>query len=214
MAPSINLWLVFAAGVASVLSPCVLPVVPIVVTGTGEDHRLRPVLVVSGLAASFILMGVVSSLFGSFIGTKMAYVEKAAGVLIIVFGVLLILNVNLFKHLGFLSGFVSKSRGRFGGFALGATLGVIWIPCVGPMLSGVLAMVATRREILTGIVLLSVYSLGFAVPMLVAGYASQFFRKRLTKAGKYQIAINIGSGVILVVLGFLIVTRGIIGLNF
>lgn len=214
MEHSINLWLIFAAGVASVLSPCVLPVVPIVVTGSSDDHRFRPVLIVSGLAATFILMGVLSSIFGSIVGTKMVYVEKAAGVLIIVSGALLILNVNLFKHLSFLSGFASKSRGRFGGFALGATLGVIWIPCVGPMLSGVLAIVATRGEVLTGISLLAVYSLGFAVPMLIAGYATQFFRNRLHKAGKYQAAINIGSGVLLVVLGFLIVTRGIIGLNF
>lgn len=214
MEHSINLWLIFAAGVASVLSPCVLPVVPIVVAGSSNDHRFRPVLIVSGLAVTFILMGVVSSLFGSIIGTKMVFVEKAAGVLIMVFGALLILNVNLFKHLSFLSGFASKSRGRFGGFALGATLGVIWIPCVGPMLSGVLAIVATRGEVITGILLLAVYSLGFAVPMLIAGYASQFFRNRLHTAGKYQTAINIGSGVILVILGFLIVTRGIVGLNF
>jgi cytochrome c-type biogenesis protein len=184
------------------------------VTGTSDDHRLRPVLIVGGLAASVILMGIISSLFGSIIGSQMKYVEKVAGILVMAFGLLLILNINLFKYFGFFSRFARKSHGRFGGFILGATLGIIWIPCVGPILSSVLAMVATQGKILTGIYYLFIYSLGFAVPMLLAGYASQFFRKRLRSIGKYSMVINVGSGLILLVLGFLIVTKGIVGLNF
>jgi cytochrome c-type biogenesis protein len=214
MGQSINLWLVFIAGIVSVFSPCVLPVVPIVVTGTSDDHKLRPVLIVSGLAVAFILMGVISSLFGSIIGSQMRYVEKVAGILVMAFGLLLIFNINLFKYLGFFSRFARKSHGRFGGFILGATLGIIWIPCVGPMLSSVLAMVATQGKIVTGIYYLLIYSLGFAVPMLLAGYASQFFRKRLRVIGAYSIIINVGSGLILLALGLFIVTRGITGLNF
>jgi cytochrome c-type biogenesis protein len=214
MGQSVNMWLVFVAGIASVFSPCVLPVVPVVVTGGSNDHKLRPILIVSGLAVSFILMGVVSSLFGSIIGSKMRYVEKTAGFLVMVFGLLLVVNINLFKYLGFFSRFAQKSHGRFGGFVLGATLGVIWIPCVGPMLSSVLAVVATQGKVLTGIYYLFIYSLGFALPMLLAGYASQFFRKRLREVGKYAVLINIGSGIVLLVLGFFIITRGIAGLNF
>jgi cytochrome c-type biogenesis protein len=214
MVDNINIVLVFAAGLASVLSPCVLPVIPIVVVGSNDDHKLRPVLIVAGLSVTFILMGVVSALFGSFIGTKMLYVEKAAGVLIALFGLLLIFNVNLFKHLSFFSHFAQKSRGRLGGFILGFTLGVIWIPCVGPMLSSVLAIVATQGKIVTGIGLLFVYSLGFATPMLIAGYASQFFRERLRKIGKHPYLINIGSGIILFALGLFIVFKGMIGFGF
>jgi cytochrome c-type biogenesis protein len=214
MEHSINLWLVFVAGIASVFSPCVLPVVPIVVAGKSDDHKLRPVLIVAGLASAFILMGVVSSLFGSFIGSKMRYVEKAAGILIVLFGLLLSMNVNLFKYLGFFSRFAQRSNGRFGGLALGAMLGIIWIPCVGPILSGVLALVATKGSVPAGIGFLFIYSLGFAVPMLVAGYASQFFRRRFRAIGKYPLIINVVSGLLLVALGLLIVTKGIAGLNF
>ena len=63
-----SLALSFAAGLASVASPCVLPVVPIIVTGTTDDHRWRPALVVAGIATSFVVMGVVTSLFGAMIG--------------------------------------------------------------------------------------------------------------------------------------------------
>jgi cytochrome c-type biogenesis protein len=211
MNENLNIALVFLAGMASVLSPCVLPVVPIVVTGKGDDHKIRPVMIVAGLAVTFMLMGTASALFGSIIATKMHYVEKTAGLLIALFGILLIFNVNLFKHLGFLSQFAQKSKGRFGGFVLGFTLGIIWIPCVGPMLSGVLALVATQGKVVTGIALLFVYSMGFAIPMLIAGYASQFFRKRLRGFGKIPYLVNIGSGLLLVALGLYIVFKGMIG---
>jgi cytochrome c-type biogenesis protein len=142
MAEQLNIFLVFLAGLTSVASPCVFPIVPIVVTGGGQDHRFRPIMIVAGLSLTFTTMGILYSLFGSVIGSKMPYVEKVAGALITLFGLLLVANVNLFKQLHFFSRFAEKSRGKWGGFFLGFTLGIIWIPCVGPMLSGVLAMVA------------------------------------------------------------------------
>jgi cytochrome c-type biogenesis protein len=214
MTENLNMALVFAAGLASVLSPCVLPVVPIIVTGSDNDHRLRPLMIIAGLALTFIAMGVLSSLFGTIIGPKMALVNKAAGVIILLFGLLLIFNVNLFKHLSFLSQFAQKSRGKAGGFVLGLTLGIIWIPCVGPMLSSVLALVASHGKVLYGIFALFIYSLGFAVPMLIAGYAAQFFRSRFRKIGESPVIINVASGLILVAFGAVIFFKGALGFGF
>jgi cytochrome c-type biogenesis protein len=214
MAEQLNIFLVFLAGLTSVASPCVFPIVPIVVTGGGQDHRFRPIMIVAGLSLTFTTMGILSSLFGSAIGSKMPYVEKVAGALITLFGLLLVANVNLFKQLHFFSRFAEKSRGKWGGFFLGFTLGIIWIPCVGPMLSGVLAMVAVKGAILTGAGLLLVYSLGFAVPMLLAGYASQFFRQKIRKIGTFPYVINAVSGVILIALGLFIVFKGMVGFGF
>jgi cytochrome c-type biogenesis protein len=214
MVDNINIALVFVAGLASVLSPCVLPVIPIIVTGKSDDHKFRPLLIVSGIAVTFMIMGVISSIFGAAIGSKMYYVEKVGGLLIAAIGILLIFNVNFFKHLGFFSQFAQKSRGRFGGLFLGFTLGVIWIPCVGPMLSSVLAIVATQGKIEFGIILLFIYSLGFSIPMLLAAYASQFFRNRFRKVGKYPYLVNIGSGLILLFLGVFIFFKGVISFGF
>jgi cytochrome c-type biogenesis protein len=211
---NLNIALVFGAGLASVLSPCVLPVVPIVVTGTDNDHRLRPVMIVLGLSLAFVAMGVVSSLFGSLIGTHLFLAKRIAGVFIALFGLLLIFNVNLFKHASFLSNIAGRTRGKVGGFLLGLTLGIVWIPCVGPMLSGVLALVASQGKVVTGIVFLLVYSAGFAVPMLVAGYASQFFRVRFKKIGKFHVAVNIASGAILIALGVFVYFHGATGFGF
>jgi cytochrome c-type biogenesis protein len=214
MFENINILLVFAAGFASVLSPCVLPVLPIIVTGNSNDHKWRPILIVSGLALTFILMGVLSSIFGAAVGSSIRSIEKIAAVVIALFGVMLILNINLFKHLSFFSSFAQKSKGRYGGFVLGFTLGIIWIPCVGPILSSVLAIVATQGNVVSGIILLFVYSIGFAVPMLVAAYASQIFRNRFKSLGKYPIAVNLISGVILLALGITIFFKGIVAFNF
>jgi cytochrome c-type biogenesis protein len=211
MVSNTSISLVFVAGLASVLSPCVLPVVPIVVTGGSDDHRFRPVLIVAGISVTFVAMGVATALFSSVIGAPMHYVEKVAGILIALFGLLLILNVNVFKHLTFLSRIAQLPNGRLGGFVLGATLGIVWIPCVGPALSSVLALVATQGKVLAGILLLLVYSLGFAIPMLIAGYASQSFRKMFGKAKKHPYVVNLVSGLILMAMGLLIVFKGMIG---
>ena len=81
-----SLALSFAAGLASVASPCVLPVVPLLVAGTTEEHRARPALVVAGLAASFVAMGVATSLFGAAVGRAVPSLERAVGVLVLASG--------------------------------------------------------------------------------------------------------------------------------
>jgi cytochrome c-type biogenesis protein len=200
----------FGAGLASVASPCVLPVVPLLVTGTAEDHRARPALVVAGLAASFILMGVLTSLFGAAIGPALPALEKAVALLMIAFGALLLLDVNLFKGLTWLQRVGPAVGGRWSGLVLGLSLGLVWIPCVGPMLSSVLAMVAARGTLLAGVGLLLVYSAGFAVPMLAVGYGSQALRQRVRRVSAHPVAVRWASGLLLVGFGALILAQGML----
>ncbi len=208
------LFLAMGAGLMSVASPCVFPVIPIIVTGTEHDHRLRPLMIVAGLALTFILMGVVSSLFGSVIAGKMLLVEKVAGVLVIIFGVLMLADVNLFKRITVFNKIGNPSGGKWSGFILGLTLGLVWIPCVGPMLSGVLTMVATQGQVMPGIVLLLFYSAGFAIPMLIVGYSSQAVRNKIRVVQKYPIAVRIFSGGILIAFGIYILANGILGFGW
>jgi cytochrome c-type biogenesis protein len=200
----------FGAGLASVASPCVLPVVPIIVTGTADDHRSRPAMIVAGIALSFSAMGVLSSLFGSAIGPALPLLEKGVGVLVLVFGLLLLADVNLFKRLTWLQRIQGGRGGRWSGLLLGASLGLVWIPCVGPMLSSVLAMVATNGTLLAGVVLLFVYSLGFAVPMLAVGYGSQALRQRVRAIAAHPVAVRWGSGLLLVIFGVVILRKGML----
>ena len=103
-----------------------------------------------------------------------------------------------------------RSRGTLGGFVLGLTLGIVWIPCVGPILSGVLAIVAAEGRFGQGIWMLFVYTAGFSIPILLAGYASHFFRSRFKPLRRFQVLIRVASGSLLVALGLIMMTRGMI----
>ncbi len=202
--------LTFGAGLASVASPCVLPVLPIILSGTAEDHRSRPALIVAGIAASFVLMGVVTSLFGGAIAPVLPALEKLFGAMVVAFGVLLLADVNLFKRITWVNRVQAGGRGRWSGLLLGASLGIVWIPCVGPMLSSVLALVASKGSMGTGVALLLVYSLGFAVPMLAVGYGSQALRQRVRLVSAHPVAVRWVSGLLLVAFGIVILTQGML----
>jgi cytochrome c-type biogenesis protein len=202
--------LTFGAGLASVASPCVLPVIPLILSGTAEDHRWRPAMIVAGIAASFVAMGVVTSLFGGAVGPVLPALEKVFGVMVVAFGVLLLANVNLFKNITWVHRIQAGGRGRWSGLLLGLSLGIVWIPCVGPMLSSVLALVASKGSMSTGVALLLVYSLGFAVPMLAVGYGSQALRQRVRLVSSHPVAVRWASGLLLVAFGVVILTQGML----
>jgi len=201
------------AGVASVASPCVLPIIPIIVTGTENDHKYRPLLIVLGLGISFMAMGVLTSLFGGAIAGVMPLLEKGAGVVVVIFGLLMLFDINLFKQLTLFSNIQSSSQGRWSGLIMGLTLGLVWIPCVGPMLAGVLTLVATDGRLSTGMILLAFYSLGFAIPMLLLGYASQSIRQKIKQVNAHPLAIRLVSSTLLIAFGVFILTKGMLSLG-
>lgn len=209
-----TLFMVTFAGFASIASPCVLPMVPIIVTGTNDDHKYRPLLIVTGLSLSFIMMGVLTSLFAGAVAGVMPVVEKGVGVMVILFGLSMLFGINVFKKFTFFyKAQQFQSEGKWSGLILGMTLGIIWIPCVGPMLSGVLALVATQGELASGLVLLAFYSLGFSIPMLLAGYASQSIRHKIRAVNSHPMAIRLISGLLLVVFGYYILTAGMMAIG-
>ncbi len=209
-----TLLMVTFAGLASIASPCVLPMVPIIITGTDDDHKYRPLLIVIGLSLSFIMMGVLTSLFAGAVAGVMPMVEKVVGVVVILFGLSMLFGINVFKKLTFFyKAQQIQSKGKWSGLILGMTLGIIWIPCVGPMLSGVLALVATQGKLTSGLILLFFYSLGFAIPMLLAGYASQSIRHKIRAVNSHPVAIRLVSGVLLIVFGYFILTAGMFAIG-
>lgn len=196
------------AGFVSIASPCVLPVLPIVMAGRPGEHRLRPVAIVAGLMTTFVAMGVLSSLFGSVVGPLLVRLEKPVGVLIGLVGILVLLDRNPFKRLR-VGVAAERKKGLASGVLLGASLGLVWIPCVGPFLSAVLGMVAARAQLGEGVALLAFYSLGFVLPMLVAGYASHLFREKTAFLKARPLAVRLVSGALLVGLSAWILLKGL-----
>ncbi len=189
------------AGLISVASPCVLPVLPIIVTGSTEDSKHRPLLIVMGLSISFIIMGVISSAFFHLLTDNMVMLERFSGGIICIFGATMLLGFNPFKRLGFLSNIQTNENGYFSGFFLGLSLGVIWIPCVGPTLSSVFAKIASEQSMIYGISLLIVYAIGFSIPILLAGYSTQAFRQKVGIISQHPRIVASISGLLLIAFG-------------
>ena len=203
-----NIFLAVGGGLASVLSPCVLPVIPVIVAGAEARDRLRPLLVVLGLSITFMAMGAVSSLFGALLAGRTRYIEQVGGLIILVMGLMLLLDINIFRRLYRLSNIQVNSEGRLGGLVIGMALGLIWVPCVGPVLSGILAMVGTSGRLAQGVALLGFYSLGFAAPMLAVAYSSHAIQRRLRKVTGHEKLLRYLTGGVLLAFGLYAVFIG------
>ena len=204
----VNILMAVGAGVASVLSPCVLPVIPIIMAGAEQKDRLRPLILVTGLSLTFMMMGAISSLFGTLLIGKTRYIEIAGAVVIILMGLMVVFDLSIFKRFYKLSSIRVKGEGRIGALILGMSLGLIWVPCVGPFLSTTLTMVGTSGQLATGIILLGFYSLGLAIPMLIVGYSSQLMQNKIKGLLKHEKILRYATGSTLVAFGLYSIIAG------
>ncbi len=200
------------AGVVSILSPCVLPLLPGVVAYSTEKNKLVPLAIVLGLAASFTAMGIASAIFGSFLMDYIDYLKLASGILILFMGLYILsrtvedvvlriwqmIPLSRVSHPGAVG---IDETSLFGGLVLGASLGIVWMPCVGPMLASILMLVAQDGRVLYGASLLLTYSIGLAVPMLVIAYSSNLLTTQLKTVSKYTFLIRKIAGTILIIAG-------------
>ncbi|HTY91086.1 MAG TPA: cytochrome c biogenesis CcdA family protein [Methanocella sp.] len=197
------------AGVVSIASPCVLPLLPGVMAYSTEKSKLTPLAIVFGLAASFTAMGVISSVFGAFLMDYMDYLKIASGVLIIFMGLYILSQtvedflLVIWQRLPFsrIARPDVDSEGFLGGALLGVSLGIVWMPCIGPMLASILTIVAQHGTIIYGGALLLTYSLGLAIPMLIVAYSSNLVSDKLRDISKYSMGIRKVAGVILLFVG-------------
>ena len=196
----------FFAGVVSILSPCILPVIPAVFAYSTEKGKLRPLAIVLGLSISFTSMGIVTSLFGATLTAYLDYLNIFAEALLITMGISLIFDLNIFNVVGNFSSLAnSKKEGLFGGLLLGLSLGIVWLPCVGSVLGSILTMVAVSGKVVYGALMLFIYSIGFSIPMLFVAYSASFSSTRLQKVSKYDFPLKKAAGLIVLGVGFYMV---------
>lgn len=193
----------FGAGIISVLSPCILPLLPAVLATSAGKNRLRPLAIVLGVSISFTIMGVATSAFGAVFSAYTDQLKILAEILILILGFALLLDISLFNAFSkFPLLGKMNDEGPVSGFLLGLSLGVLWIPCVGPILGSILTMVALEGNTITGALTLSVYSLGFAVPMLLLAYSAHFSSSKIRLMSKWDVVFKKGAGIVLVLVGF------------
>ncbi|MDD3291230.1 MAG: cytochrome c biogenesis CcdA family protein [Methanocellales archaeon] len=195
----------FSAGVVSISSPCVLPLIPAIMAYSTGKGRFRPLSIVLGVSLSFTIMGVAASALGmAFIG-YVYYMKVIAGIVIIFLGLYMLSEKLEQKVLELRSRmpirFNYSAPSGSGGFTLGLSLGIVWIPCVGPILGAILSMVAVSGSIPYGALLLFIYSLGLGAPMLIIAYSSAFSSKRLSILVRYNAILKRIAGIVLIVVG-------------
>ncbi|WP_370572319.1 cytochrome c biogenesis CcdA family protein [Methanomethylovorans sp.] len=193
---------VLLAGMLSVLSPCTLPLLPAILAFSTKDGKYRPVAVVIGLSLSFTTMGVVTSAFGALLIRYIPYLHLVASITIVLFGTVMLFDLQVINRLSSLTGKIhTEKQGLLGGVLLGLSLGIIWIPCVGPLLGSVLVLVAVQGNLAYGASLLIIYSIGFAVPMLIIAYSANVSSAKLRSIARYDFIVKKIAGVILIVVG-------------
>ena len=220
---AIQLVIAFGAGVISFVSPCVLPLLPgylsmmsgysaseIEEGNVSTPRMVRVILLfIAGFTVVFVVLGVAAASLGNVITRHLGTFERIAGIIIIAFGLLMV--VMAISNRGFLATFNRERRvdvrpSRLGGWAppvMGAAFAFGWSPCIGPVLTVILATAGTRGSVPEGIGLLVSYSLGLGVPFLLAGLG---LFKLFGKLKPYLRGINIVSGLVLASFGVLMVT--------
>lgn len=206
----------YLAGVLSTLSPCVLPLLPIVLGAALTQHRAGPLALAAGLAISFVVIGMFVATVGFAIGLDGGLFRIVAGLLLIVVGVVLLvpqMQARFAVAAGPVANWTEQKFGGFsttglgGQFAVGLLLGAVWSPCVGPTL-GAASLLASRGENLGSVALtMLAFGLGAATPLVLLGFLSREvmmrWRDRMLSAGKRGKMIM---GALLVVTGIFIVT--------
>ena len=211
-----TLGLAFLAGVLSVLSPCVLPLLPIVLGTAASEHRLGPIALAAGLALSFVTIGLFIATVGFAIGLDADVFRAISAMLLIAIGLVLLvpkLQAQFALVASPVGNWVDErlggiGTGGFGGqFALGLMLGGVWSPCVGPTL-GAASILAAKGENLGQVALtMFVFGLGAALPLMLLGFLSREAmmrcRGRMMEAGKGGKMLL---GVVLVAIGLIVAT--------
>lgn len=208
----------FVAGMVSFLAPCVLPLVPgylSAVSAVDADRLGQPgtarrvvtssVPFVLGFTAFFVLLGVGASLVGGRVFSNQLLLERISGFVLVVFG-LAFMGLLPWPERLLGAGLVQQARSRGSRVLLGGAFAVCAAPCIGPVLAAILVLAGSSETALEGAALLGVYSLGLAVPFLLAALALDRFLQAFQGFRRWMPVVEKASGVLLVVLGILLLT--------
>jgi len=222
----LNLLIAFSAGFISFLSPCVLPLIPGYIsyisgqtlneiTKDNKSVLLKTIFFSIGFSIVFIFFGVTASFIGKLLINYSNQLRIIAGIIIIIFSLQFIGLINL-KILNSETRFFTKNYNDNLIFPLivGAAFGFGWTPCIGPVLGSILALAAIEENITKGILLLSFYSLGLAIPFVISGVLIDKFLFFSKSFRKYISIITKVGGAILLLTGIAILTGQLQVLGF
>jgi len=219
---SIGVLAAFAAGILSFLSPCVLPLIPaylsfmtgLTTAELSDDTRstaqvmVPAALFVLGFSLVFVALGASASVLGQFLSEYREIIEKVAGVVVVLFGVLMLGVIKIPGLYGEARLDMGRARsfGRGAALVMGMAFAAGWTPCVGPILGSILALAASTGSVAHGALLLLAYSLGMGLPFLLVALLFGRATPLLRWLNRHALVVNRVAGVILILIGVLIFT--------
>jgi cytochrome c biogenesis protein CcdA len=195
------------AGMLTVLAPCVLPMLPVVLgASVGRTSGARPVFIALGFALAFSCVALLFGAFSQALGVSQEVLRDVSIALLLAFGVLMIWPTPFLWLSAQASGLLNRvssvgdhaGGGKLGGLVVGLTLGAVWTPCAGPVLGSILALVATEAELSHAAALLACYAVGAALPMLGIAYGGQYASTRVRQFARHAHRLQQGFGVLVI----------------
>lgn len=202
---------VFLAGLASFLSPCIFPIIPIYfgILAKGGRKILNTFLFIAGLSLTFVSLGFSFGFLGNLFFND--NVRIIAGIIVIILGIhqLGIIKLNFLERTKVVEVKTEGKSASFEAFFLGLTFSLGWTPCIGPILASVLALSGDEGSALYGAGMMLVYVLGLATPFVLFSLFSQELLKRTKALNKYLGKFKIVGGLLIIVMGVLLITNNL-----
>jgi len=208
---SVSFLTAFSGGLLSFFSPCVFPLIPVLfalVIPDISDTSLvikRSVGFFLGLSLFFALLGSISGSIGMMLAKYQNVINIIAGLLIILFGYMFLMNKSLISAKNIDLRKYNKNNSFLSAFLIGILISLVWIPCASPILASILTLATTTGEAMRGALLLFVYSLGISIPFLFfSGIVSKILSKVTLGEPKWQKSLRIIGGISLMVVGTMV----------
>ena len=196
---TLSISLALLGGVLNVLSPCVLPILPVLLGRSLQSHTYGPVSLLGGLIAGFALAGSLLGVTASWFTGLANLLRNGAIALLLFLGLLAIFptwSYRIFTYIP-VDNWAIKTRriGLMGEFLLGTQLGLLWTPCAGPVLGGILVLAAVNHQIIGAFWLLLAYGIGAGLPLLVIAYGGRVLSQRILNLRSHSAVLQRIGGV-------------------
>ncbi|AIK16886.1 cytochrome c biogenesis protein CcdA [Glaesserella parasuis] len=202
---------VFLAGLASFLSPCIFPIVPIYfgILSKGGKKVLNTLLFIMGLSLTFVSLGFSFGFLGDLLLNDTTRV--IAGIIVIILGIhqLGIIKINFLEQTKLVEIKTNGKSASVEAFVLGLTFSLGWTPCIGPILASVLALSGDEGSALYGGAMMFVYVLGLALPFIIFSFFSDELLKRAKSLNKHLDKFKIIGGTLIILMGLLLITNNL-----